>query len=186
MLQAGSVRIGKLFNVTKNLKYIIYRGDRPKITIVEKDNWETMRYFLKALGFDAVSNPGLFNELSVCPVFEQPAIEIYKVIDAQVRQRKMKLIYIGMNPSKNILESDSVFVLVAPPGEVFIWIGKKSTTAHKELGCAVGLITSKYLKKSGALDCIGGKYHNVQKLSEDFEYVVWKVKIYLGFKCSFP
>ncbi|KAJ3210183.1 Coronin-2B [Clydaea vesicula] len=166
------------------------RGTKPKIFLIEKDDPELFIKFLSLLGLEA-TDPNFKNFVSNIPSSDQkhieqiPAFRIFKVIQTQIRKRRLQLVYEGNLPSKSLLESSSVFILQCAPGEVFVWYGKESNADNRILATVIVRRLAYQMQEQGASNCVGATWITVQKVSEGCEYAVWKEK-FIDYEGSLP
>jgi hypothetical protein len=167
------------------------RGTKPKVHLVENDDHELLRKFLLALGLTD-KDPSYLNTLSglthsdIQLLEAVPPFRLFKVVqNTNIRKRKLRLVYEGYGPSKNILESDTAYVLQCHPGEVFVWYGKTAATEARAIANAVSRRIALQYHQEAHQNGVGGVWISVLRLFEGSEYAVWKEK-FIDYEGSLP
>lgn len=165
------------------------RGTKPKVHLVENDDHELLRKFLLALGLTDNSYLAVMSGLTQSDIQlleAVPPFRLFKVVvHTNIRKRKLQLVYEGYGPSKNILESDTAYVLQCHPGEVFVWYGKTSSTDTRAIANAVSRRIALQYHQEAHQNGVGGVWISALRLFEGSEYAVWKEK-FIDYEGSLP
>ncbi|TPX64851.1 hypothetical protein SpCBS45565_g05572 [Spizellomyces sp. 'palustris'] len=151
------------------------RANRPRVLLVEPDDRELMTVFFNHLGASLpIQSPFPPSDENISAL-----IRVFKIVDSDLRRRKVKLIYQGGSPSRRKLESEKVFVVLAA-SEVFLWIGCKAGSEERALGSVVAKRAAGWIRNSlneGAV--------LVRKEYEARESAIWKEK-FIDYEGSLP
>ncbi|KAJ3286470.1 ATP-dependent RNA helicase [Borealophlyctis nickersoniae] len=151
------------------------RSNRPRVLLVEPDDHELCAAFFSHLGLPRGTLPAQFDSTDPPPA---GTLRIFRVMEALIRRRKLRLCYEGAAPSKSILEPDSVYVVQCAT-EVLLWMGSKSSSEHRALGSLVAKRLAMHMREST------GAMIFVQKMYEDRESAIWKEK-FIDYEGSLP
>ncbi|KAJ3087887.1 Coronin-2B [Quaeritorhiza haematococci] len=165
------------------------RGTRPKVFLVEPDDYDLTSKLFKLLGLpDSTTKTELQIIQDKLPSSEfaesddnPHQLRIFKVGSSLIRRRRVQFMYEGLCPSKQCLESPSVYLVQCPPHEVFVWIGKSATN---EFRC-MGMLLAKQLSQQMAADQPDLDLILVQKVNEGHESAVFKEK-FVDYEGSLP
>lgn len=102
------------------------------IITMEEGTKDEKKEFFEALGGKPESVPSAFDE----SLIKATPIKIYKILDNKDFTKRVAVIFEGRKPSKDILKTNFVYV-VESEAELFVWIGKTSTTSARKLALRI-------------------------------------------------
>ncbi|KAI8803308.1 hypothetical protein BJ742DRAFT_829278 [Cladochytrium replicatum] len=161
------------------------RSNRPRVLLVEDDEHERLQVFFNALGLPDPSVSGIRSFLGKLPTAEMEEsgheyqVRVFKVVDSLIRRKRLALIYEGNGPSKELLDSNCVYV-VQSPTEVFQWVGKSATSEHKLLANLVTRRLAIMLRDAVRVSVI-----HIQRVYEEQESAVFREK-FIDYEGSLP
>ncbi|KAJ3106892.1 Coronin-2B [Phlyctochytrium planicorne] len=157
------------------------RSNRPRVLLVEKDEAAMLGTFAKLLNapnpavlIDGTSIPTLSNE--EIELLSKP-LQIYKIFSSPSVKKRIRLIYKGYIPSKDILAPESVLIVQAPL-EVFVWTGRGCIPEHRSLAYFAA-------KKLSQRELLDSAWQLIQRSNYERESAVIREK-FVGFEGCLP